>query len=76
MIIARERTQEQGRSQLGDRDSPEYPPPLENSSFRLAGAAFHHGQIFTGKGAAKKAAPFEFSELATTWVARLRSHAF
>jgi hypothetical protein len=54
-----------GGSQLGDRDSPEYLPPVENSSFRSAGAAFHHGQIFTGKGAAEKAAPFEFSELTT-----------
>jgi hypothetical protein len=36
---------------------------MENSSFRPAGAAFHHGQICTGKGAAEKAAPFEFSEL-------------
>jgi hypothetical protein len=31
---------------------------VENSSLRPTGAAFHHGQIFTGKGAAEKGGPF------------------
>jgi hypothetical protein len=39
---------------------------MENSSFRSAGPPFHHGRIFTGKGAAEKGGPFRiFSELTT-----------
>ena len=60
-FLAHERAEEHGRSQLGDRDSPEYPQPVENSNLVLPARLFNTDKFFTGKGAVEKAAPFAFA---------------